>query len=95
MLFPEIQKRQLKRMAEHAGPDWNAVPDAQNVAKLGLQMEAALRMVLMFHGGDWYAAERAEWLRLQEQIGVEFPQADATTRILCDTIRMVLGVERD
>lgn len=46
---------------------------------------SALRLPLLFHqGGEWTPEHRAEWLKIT---GHE----DATTRVMCDHIRKVLG----
>jgi hypothetical protein len=46
----------------------------------------ALRLVLLFHtGGDWTAERRAEWLRITGS-------TEATTKVLCDHVRSALAL---
>jgi hypothetical protein len=47
------------------------------------EMLEALRAVLLFYSVDWTAEKRAEWDRLTG--------GEATTRVLCDTVRRVLA----
>jgi len=45
----------------------------------------ALALVLLFHrGGPWSAESRAEWFRITGS-------HDATTRVMCDTVRAALA----
>jgi hypothetical protein len=74
-----------------AGADWDDVPFAQEMAKHAVKMEAALRMVLMFYKSNWDAELREKWKTLQASAGIEHPIEEATTRVMCDTIRDVLG----
>lgn len=74
-----------------AGHDWDDVPHAQSMAQHAVKMEAALRMVLMFYKSHWDAELREKWKSLQKTAGIEHPIDEATTRVMCDTIRDVLG----
>ncbi len=48
----------------------------------------AFRAVLLFHGGgEWNGEKRAEWKRITGS-------DEATTKVLCDHIRLVLGTAR-
>jgi hypothetical protein len=50
-------------------------------------IDDACRAVLMFHeGGEWTAERRAEWKRITGS-------DEATTKVLCDHIRLVLENE--
>jgi hypothetical protein len=89
------QKRALKRMKEYVSPDWAQVPDAQMVGRQGLRMEAALRMVLLYHSGQvWDDKARLEWEILQSIAGMEERFEEATSRTLCYAIRHVLGEQQ-
>lgn len=56
------------------------------------QLRAALKLVLLYQSpGGWGVNQDKEWLDLQIQAGIETPVAQANTRVLCDTIRKVLG----
>lgn len=56
------------------------------------KQRAALELVLLFHrGGEWRRGEDAAWLNFQRLAGVETPSADATSKVLCDVVRRVLG----
>lgn len=89
MNTPEENKRLLREITENAGYDNPA-------AKQALKMKAALEMVLMFHGlEDWDDTKRIAWERLQLEAGRQKPGDMATTRVLCDTIREVLGLQEE
>lgn len=59
-----------------------------------LRMEAALKLVLLFHSPNpWTADKGLEWRRLQTAAGVKDAHSEATSKALCDVVREVLGVE--
>jgi hypothetical protein len=93
MNLPEENRRILEAfrgLASHLGDDH---PSFQKISRFALKMEACLWMVLMFHGNGPWTEERAEeWKSLQIQAGIETPSEAGTTKILCDTIRDVLGI---
>lgn len=49
------------------------------------KLEDALEAVLLFHSGSpWTEAKKTQWWNLTQS-------TDATTRTLCDTVRLALG----
>ena len=94
MNFPEENKRALKQLHDFASTDWDDVKHANEAGKQAVKMETALKMVLEFHSGEAWTADRSnEWYNLQIQAGRSEAGYEATTKILCDTIREVLGME--
>ena len=66
--------------------------DIREAGKQAMRMKAVLEMMLMFYTpGRWEYRER--WQELQSNAGVESPEELATTKVLCDTIRNVLGID--
>lgn len=90
----EIQ-RLLRETESVAGPDWDNVPHAQQIAAWqSLKMRAALRMVLLFYTAPyWSHDQRLEWFNLQVDAGLTDCTYEASTRVLCDAVRSVLGEE--
>ena len=75
---------------------WNDVPHAQRASQQSTKRLACLEMVLMFHNGEpWTPEKSREWNHLQAVAGREFPRDSATTKVLCDTIREVLGLQEE
>lgn len=96
MNFPMQNKLQLKHLEEMASNDWANVPHAQQAAQQAMKMKAALELVLAFHSGEpWSHESVSKWLSLQRDAGVLHPSETATTRVLCDTIREVLGLKEE
>lgn len=78
----QIVERIAERIAD-AIPGEGRLLD--NIAAVVTPLVSALRLPLLFHqGGEWTPEHRAEWLKIT---GYE----DATTRVMCDHIRKVLG----
>ena len=56
-----------------------------NLMAAAPSMEDALKAVLLFHsGGEWDSLRRAEWAALTGS-------SEATTKVLCDTVRAALA----
>ena len=96
MNVPVVNLRILKSIEEMAGRDWAIVPHAHDAAQQSMKMKAALEMVLAFHSGEPWTPERnVAWGNLQIDAGREFIDDSATTRVLCQTIREVLGLAEE
>lgn len=90
MNYPQRNLTDLRALRDLA--TWHDIPSTANAAQQALKMEAALRLVLLFHSPEpWTSSRQLAWTNAQVEAGVEFPRDEATTRVLCDTIRAVLG----
>ena len=95
MNYPLQNLAALRSLYDYTTTDWDHVPSAQAAGKQALKMEAALKLVLLFHSGKpWDSEAKNQWHNLSVDAGVEFPKA-ATTRGLCDLIREVLGMQAE
>ena len=94
MNHPATNRRALAELANYA-TQWREIPSAMEAGQLGLKMEAALQMTLLFkdYTTYWTDQHREQWIELQRKAGIDEPNPEATSRVLCDTIRAVLGVE--
>lgn len=85
-------KRALATLHEFASDDWSKVPSTQAAGMQAVRMETALRMVLLyFSGRPWDSVEAHLWANCQAKAGIENPREECSSRVLCDTIRSVLG----
>lgn len=88
----ETNRELLKDLHAAASGGWANIPLSKDQAKLACKMEAALKLVLIFHSASpWNSTKEIDWCNLQVDCGCEEPVREATTRVLCDTIREVLG----
>jgi hypothetical protein len=97
--YPLKNKRALECLADSASILADGSPKypyLQDGGKQALKMQAALKMVLAFHDPAPWSFERCqEWRLLQNAAGRLDPDEAATTRVLCDTIREVLGLAEE
>lgn len=89
------RKRALEWIKDYVGLHWEG--SSMRLARtLAMQMRAALEMVLLFHMvGPWLSEHTKQWMDLQKRAGIDAPDPSATTRVLCDVIRKVLGIVED
>jgi hypothetical protein len=94
MNHPELNKLQLKNLADMASTNWANVP--HYAAVQAIKMKAALEMVLLFHtAGRWTSELSLQWHNLQGEAGREFSSQAVTTKVICDTIQEVLGLQQE
>ncbi len=96
MNFPTKSKRCLEILRSFQEERFAATPFLQEAGQHSERMEAALRMVLAFHSAErWDIQRNLEWHNLQVQAGRGRVTDGATTKVLCDTIREVLGLQEE